>query len=101
MNEICNLTRRSTSRSPIIDTTITHRAAVKNWRKNAIFARFRSRREEYHLYRKSENGKRDEILRKKLHISYLDQLEKQWTTTGRQKRRTSTNCMKENRRAKG
>ena len=58
MLEKFNFMRRFTSRYPIFDATITHCVAVKNRQKKAMFCTFRPQRNEYHLYRKSENRTR-------------------------------------------
>ena len=69
--EICYFMRRFTSRSPILRVTVPHRVAVKNLRKNAIFCTFSFATQRTPPI--SQFGERDEILRKKMHISYTDQ----------------------------
>ena len=71
MYEICYFMRRFTSRSPIAGVTVSHRIAVKNLRKNAIFCTFSFATQRISLV--SQFGERDEILGKKMHISYTDQ----------------------------
>ena len=69
--EICNSMGRFASRSPICDATITHCVVVKNRRKNAHFCTLSFTTQQISLV--SQIGERDEILRTKLHISYIDQ----------------------------
>ena len=70
IDEICNSMRRFASRSPICDATVT-RVVVKNRRKNALFCTLSFATQQISLV--SQIGERDEILRTKLHISYIDQ----------------------------
>ena len=70
MHEKCNFMRRFTPRFPIFDTSVTHRVAVKNRQKNAIFCTFPFATQR--ISPVPQIGE-DEILHKKSHISYIDQ----------------------------
>ena len=71
MYEICNFMRGFTSRSFIFDATVTLRVAMKNGRNPAIICMFLFTTQRISLI--SEIAEQDEILCKKLHISYIDQ----------------------------
>ena len=63
--------RRFTSRFPSFDATVAHRVAVKKRRKNAMSCTLSFATQQISLV--SQIGERDEILRTKLYISYIDQ----------------------------
>ena len=68
MYEICNVMRRFTFRSPTFDGTVAHRVAVGGRGKIVIFCTLSFVKH----YRSSQIEEQDEILRTRLHISYID-----------------------------